>query len=274
MKIIFFIFGVLFISSCGEDGFKKYEKLESFRVLAIVADTPEVSDNQASVSLTPIVSDIENGGRQINVEIVGCLDPGISRGAEVSCEGQSFRQEFVYNGGVAVDLGANLGGSLFTGAIPSVDVSIPADFLSGKSIFEQFNGVDYLLIFKFLSSGEELITTFKRIKVSTRPTKNVNPTLGVPSSLQIESGDQILEVTNSSAKETFDFYSLSGKFEQKDEVMYLSWFTSNGVIENSQIYSGEASNITFDSSLPNEAVIVVVLRDGRGGADFSVIYLN
>ena len=64
-----------------------------------MANTPEVSDNQSTVTLTPIVSDIESKGRQISVEVVACLDPGLSRGAEVSCEGQSFRQVISYNGG-------------------------------------------------------------------------------------------------------------------------------------------------------------------------------
>ena len=274
MNKLLIIACVILISSCGEDGFKKYETLSTFRVLGIVANTPEVSDNQSTVTLTPIVSDIESEGRQISVEVVACLDPGLSRGAEVSCEGQSFRQVISYNGGATVDLSTSLGGSLFTGAMPTVDVSIPSNFLQGKSEFEKFNGVDYLVIFNFSSGGEQLLSSFKRIKVSTRPVKNTNPSLGTVSSVEIESENQELVVRNSSTKETFDFYSLSGNLEQKDEVMYLSWFTSNGEIDNAQIYADESSELTFDNDLPSEAVIVVILRDGRGGSDFEIIYLN
>ena len=59
----------LCLFSCGDDGFKKYEKLEQFRVLGIVADTPEVNDTNTVVTLTPIVSDITNKGREVTVTI-------------------------------------------------------------------------------------------------------------------------------------------------------------------------------------------------------------
>ena len=56
--------------------------------------------------------------------------------------------------------------------------------------------------------------------------------------------------------------------------MYLTWFTSNGEISNSQVYVDESAKVNFGSSLPSEAVVVVLLRDGRGGLDFEVVYLN
>ena len=274
MKFIFLCCVLLCLFSCGDDGFKKYEKLEQFRVLGIVADTPEVNDTGEVVTLTPIVSDISNQGREVTITINACVDPGVSRGADVSCEVGTLTQEVVYNSGNAVDLNVTLGASLFTGAMPNVSITIPSGILTGKTIFEQYNGVDYLLIFDFKSGGESLVKSFKRIKVSSRPTKNSNPVLGTVGSLSLNSSEQDLEVENSSSKETFDFYSLSGKLEQKDEVMYLTWFTSSGEINNSQVYVGEPANLTFSSSLPTEAVVVVLLRDGRGGLDFDLVYLN
>ena len=264
----------IFLLSCGEDGFKKYEKLEAFRVLGIVSSSPEVADTGEVVTLTPVVSDITNEGREISISISACLDPGVSRGAEVNCEGESFSQEVVYNSGNSVDLNATLGATFFTGVMPTASVTLPTGVLFGKSAIEQYNGVDYLIIFDFKANDESLLKSFKRIKVSTRPIKNSNPTLGVVGSLSLTSEEQSLEVQNSSSKETFDFYSLSGKPEQKSEVMYLTWFTSNGSILNSQVYVDEVSELSFDSSLPNEAVVVVILRDGRGGADFEVVYVN
>ena len=274
MKLLIISCVFLCLFSCGDDGFKKYEKLEQFRVLGIVADTPEVNDTNAVVTLTPIVSDISNQGREVTVTISACVDPGVSRGADVSGEGGTFTQDVVYNSGNAVDLNATLGATLYTGAMPNVSVTLPSDILAGKTVFEQFNGVDYLLIFDFKSGGESLVKSFKRVKVSSRTTKNSNPVLGTVGSLSLSSSEQVLEVQNSSSRETFDFYSLSGNLEQKDEVMYLTWFTSSGEINNSQVYVNENSELSLDSSLPSEAVVVVLLRDGRGGVDYEVVFIN
>ncbi|MAW07614.1 MAG: hypothetical protein CME61_04960 [Halobacteriovoraceae bacterium] len=274
MKFLILICILILLFSCGDDGFKKYEKLEQFRVLGIIADTPEVNDSQAVVTLTPVVSDISSQGREITISINACVDPGVSRGAEVTCEEGTLTQEVIYNSGNAVDLNATLGASLFTGAMPNVSITLPSDILTGKTIFEQYNGVDYLVILDFKSGGESLIKSLKRIKVSSRPVKNSNPVLGTMSNLSLSSSVQDLKVTNSSSKETFDFFSLSGNLEQKDEVMYLTWFTSSGEINNSQVYVDEPTKVTFASNLPAEAVVVVLLRDGRGGLDFNVVYLN
>ena len=65
MNYILCLLTIVLIISCGDDNFKKYAKLDSFRVLAIIADTPEVGDTSETVTLTPIVSDIENKGRII-----------------------------------------------------------------------------------------------------------------------------------------------------------------------------------------------------------------
>ena len=83
-----------------------------------------------------------------------------------------------------------------------------------------------------------------------------------------------MRVTGSTGKETFNFINLLGEVEQGEEVLYLSWFTSNGEIKSSQVYVDETVNLEMDNTLPSEAVIVVVLRDGRGGVDTEIIYLN
>ncbi len=274
MKVLILSCVFLSLLSCGDDGFKKYEKLEEFRVLGIVADTPEVNDTNAVVTLTPIVSDISNQGREVTVTINACVDPGVSRGADVSCEGGKLTQDVVYNSGNAVDLNATLGATLYTGAMPNVSLTLPSEILAEKTVFEQYNGVDYLVIFDFKFGGESLVKSIKRIRISSRPIKNSNPVLGTVGGLSLSSSEQVLEVENSSSKETFDFYSLSGNLEQKDEVMYLTWFTSSGEINNSQVYVNENSELSFDSSLPSEAVVVVLLRDGRGGVDYEVVFIN
>ncbi len=274
MNYIYYIISIVLIISCGDDNFKKYAKLDSFRVLAIIADNPEVGDTNETVILTPIVSDIENKGRVITVTVVGCIDPGISRGEEISCDGESSKQEITYNNNNPVDLNSLLLASYYTGAIPSVSITLPSNILSTRDEIDKINGVDYLVLFTFSIDGEEVINTFKRITVSENISKNINPTLGDIGALELKSNKQNMELEVTSSPETFIYYSLSEGQKTSTEKFYLSWFTSNGSISNSQVYIDESSVLQLDESLPEKAIVTVVLRDGRGGVAFNSVLLE
>ena len=265
-KLFVFILLSILITSCGDDDFKKYAALSELRVLGIVSDTPEVGDTNETVSLTPIVSDVKNEGRVISIKVEGCVDPGIATGEEISCVGGD-KYQLVSN--TTVNLNTLLGATVYTGNLTAVDVTIPADILDGRSIFEQYNGIDYLVLFTF-SVDEEEIISFKRIRVSSRPIKNTNPTIDSISNLAMVATEQTLSATLGDSPEDFNFYNLTGEIEQGKEVYYLSWFTSSGEIENSQVYASESTKLSLASTLPNEAVVVVMLRDGRGGSSFVV----
>jgi len=163
-----------------------------------------------------------------------------------------------------------LGASYYTGAINSIDITVPENILANRSPIEQFNGIDYLVIFNFSVGGEELVRTFRRIKVSTKPEKNSNPTISSSSDISLSANEQALSLVAGESPQEFSFLDLTGEQKTSKEVYYLSWFTSSGEIENSQVYVDEETKITLDSNLPNEAVVVVFLRDGRGGSDFLV----
>ena len=274
MNYILCFLTIVLIISCGDDNFKKYPKLDSFRVLAIIANNPEVGDTSETVTLTPIVSDIENKGRIITVTVVGCIDPGISRGEDISCDGESSKQEITYNNNNSVNLNTLLLASYYTGAIPSVSVTLPDNILSTRDIIDKFNGVDYLVLFTFSIDGEEVLNTFKRITVSENISKNVNPTLGDIESLELISNEQNMELEVTSNPETFSYYSISDGKQTSIEKLYLSWFTSNGSITNSQVYIDEKSILQLDKSLPEKAIVTVILRDGRGGVAFNSLVLE
>jgi len=280
MNVMNLLMILLLLLGCSDSSFKKYALLEDFRVLAIVADKPEISSSGETVSLTPIVSDIKNEGRSITVEIVACLDPGVSYGADIDCSGELGEQSIAYNSGNTVDLATSLGASVYTGEISSVNVTIPGDLISSRSIIEQYNGIDYLIIFKFSISGSVVLTSLKRIKISTNPSKNNNPTLAANSISFSEQTPALLEdeqrltVTVSSGAETYSFYSLTEGLESTQEDISLSWFTSSGEISNSQINDGEFSKLTLASPLPSEAVISVLVRDGRGGISYQSVVVN
>lgn len=258
---------LFFVVSCGDDNFKKYASLSEFRVLGVVADTPEVSDTNETVSLTPVLSDIGNEGRTVTMKVESCVDPGIATGEEVNCEGGTLYQLVTEEN---IDINTLLGANYYTGAINSIDITIPENILSDRSPIEQFNGIDYIVTFTFSVGGDELLRTFRRIKVSSRPVKNSNPTISSISDILLSSSEQGLSLVAGESPQEFSFLDLTGEQKTSKEVYYLSWFTSSGEIESSQVYVDEETKITLDSNLPNEAVVVVFLRDGRGGSDFLV----
>ena len=71
-----------------------------------------------------------------------------------------------------------------------------------------------------------------------------------------------------------DYYSLSEGQKTSTEKFYLSWFTSNGSITNSQVYVDEKTILKFDQTLPEKAIVTVFLRDGRGGVAFNYVVLE
>ncbi len=265
-KLIACIFLILF-GSCGDDNFKKYSSLKGFRVLGLIANLPEVSDTNDTISITPILSDIENEGRSIKIKVEGCVDPGIANGEEIDCFGGQKYQLFSEN---LYDLSALLGGSYFTGAITPINVTIPSGVLNGRSIFEQYNGIDYILVFTFFYEDKRILKSFKRIKVSSRLEKNSNPTIDSVDAILMTSSDQQLSINVSESPESFTFYDLTGKVATSSEVYYVSWFSSSGEIETSQVYLGEKTKINLGDSLPDELVLVVILRDGRGGVTYQL----
>ena len=276
MRLSFLL--VFLLISCGDDNFKKYAALGEFRVLAIVADTPEVADNGATVNLTPVVSDVDSG-RTIDVDVVGCIDPGIDLGQVVTCEGSSTKQTITYNAGNSVDINAVLGGTGNTGAITDVDVTLPNGILTNINAVDQFNGVNYLVIFTFKDNGtgETVLTAFKRIEVSINPGRNTNPVLsnnsikfgGNAPSIGTDQTDLTIDIT--SGAETFNYLDLTDGQKQGTERTYISWFISSGEISPNQVYTSEVAVLKPESTAPADLIVVAVLRDGRGGVDFQIL---
>ena len=75
-----------------------------------------MSDNNATVTLTPIVSDVESEGREISIKIEGCLDPGISTGERYLARADHYQLVSETN----VDLAVILAASLYTGEIAAI----------------------------------------------------------------------------------------------------------------------------------------------------------
>lgn len=267
MKLtILFIF---FLLSCSEDRFSRVETLSGFRILGIRADNPEVSPG-GSANLQLLVSDVDGGGRVINGNYEACIDPGISIGASVSCDHDPGK---VTGASVIDTTQPDLATNLSTGYSGAVTVTVPAGIFLGRSSRDQFNGVGYIVIFKFTVDGKT-ISSFKRIIATNRGSFNTNPsgsavTLNGAPLGRIPDKDDELNVTTS-APETYDYQNVDGSTETKTEEVQIAWYVSVGEFDKPKSDLGE--KVTYLTDAPASLLLLSVVRDDRGGLDVVRIF--
>jgi hypothetical protein len=267
MKNLIFLC-LLFLASCGGDNFRKVETLESFRILGIYSPTPEVAPGVGvTANLQLIVSDVKGGGRVINGTTQACIDPGIALGAKVSCDHDPLTQNGTYViDTTTVDMTSNL----FTGLNDDVEtVNIPNTILLGRSGREQFNGVGFIVIFRFNVDGKE-VTAFKRIAVTNRGSVNTNPTgstvrvNGAPISTMPLDGDSLTITT--STPETYNFRNIDGTTENRTEEFQVAWYVSSGRFDKPKTDISDRVEYQGKSS-GDPTVLLSIIRDERGGID-------
>jgi hypothetical protein len=269
MKTLNGILLLVLLLSCGDDNFRKVEKLSGFRVLGIKAANPEITESGAiqTVSLQLIVSDINGGGRTVNGQVVSCIDPGVGYGAEVSCDHDPTA------GPVNFDIVfSSIGiGTLFTG-IATHNVSVPANIITLLGARDQFNGLAYLTVFTFEVDGETH-KAFKRIVVTNRTSLNSNPLSsniqknGIDIIAFPQNGDELSVMANS--PETYTYRTVENIDETRTEELQVAWYVSEGALSLSKTYIDEATE--YEGSAPTgDSVVVAILRDDRGGLDFKV----
>jgi hypothetical protein len=264
-KLFLLIISLLFYS-CGDD-FKRVETLSEFRILSVVANTPEVLPG-AVVTLQLFVSDVKGGGRVISGTTVSCIDPGIAFGAKVNCDHDPLAVAGTYdidttNG----DMGA---ANLFTGLATDVlNVTVPAGIFTGRSTTEQFNGVSYIVIFNFTVDGKA-VSVFKRIVATNRGSLNTNPTgsavfLNGVAIASAPAKDDKLKVTTSSP-ETYDFINAEGDTETRSEDFQVAWFITQGKFDKPKSDVDEI--VEYQGDAPTTASLIVsIVRDDRGGVE-------
>jgi hypothetical protein len=268
MKFLFLSL-LLLVVSCGDE-FKKVESLGAFRILGVVVDHPEVAPG-GTAALQLIVSDIDgaNGvGRVITGTTEACIDPGIGYGASVSCDHDPATVIGTYTINTTT---ADMVNNLFTGLAADVlNVTIPATIHLGRSDSEKFNGVAYIVIFKFTVDGQE-VKTFKRIvAVAGRPLNN-SPVLGqmtvngsVISSFPTN-GSSLL--VSADAPESYSYITTDNVTEVRSEKYQVAWFSSSGEFSLAKTYVNEVTK--FKGSSPaGDSVLLAIVRDERGGLGF------
>lgn len=256
----------IFCYSCGENNFRKVETLSDFRVLAIVADKPEAAPGD-EVDLQVLVSDVNGNAPIISGEYEACIDPGIGRGAPVSCEfdKSALRGDFEI---VINDLQPN--SNYRTGlSNEKLNLTIPSFILTGRSAREEFNGVSYVVIFHFKLNGK-VVKAFKRIVASIKVETNTNPIAdeilinGEVSMNAPRKGDK-LRLTTDSVPQNYEVINVDGKTETRSEKFQVAWYTMSGELKLSKLSINEYAE--FESSEPS-SMIIAIMRDERGGVDF------
>lgn len=262
MKKILLFFPLFLIVSCGDDKLKKIETLNSFRVLAIESATPELTQGAGlSVTARPYVSDINGGGRTVSAVVDGCIDPGISFGAEVTCEGNASKVSVAYSLNTSTLPNLNSGWGAYSAAL-----SIPNAIFLGRTEREKFNGVPYIVIFNFTVDGV-VFKSFRRILITNRTTLNSNPTLSGfllnSSTLGKPNLNDYLSASVSGV-ENYNFVLVDGSVENRNETLTMAWYVSSGELNISKTNASES--VQYKSTPPSSSLLIIgVLRDERGG---------
>lgn len=266
------------LTACGDDNLPKYTQLDRFRILALEANTPEVAPG-ATVTITPYLSDPAGNGRSISYSVESCVDLGVNLGATPTCDGNPSRVVVVMGGTAAAPGSA----PHYTGTTGTISIAVPssavifADPRTGgvRTANEQYNGVNYLVIYR-TTVGGEAFSAFKRIVVSTRTTRNTNPTLtdfkfgGVASGAApipvAPNKVQLDAVVAAGSAETYSYRDSDGVLANRSEELLVSWFVTQGSLLRSRTDADEANEYTpSDAPLSATTTFVAVLRDDRGG---------
>lgn len=262
MKNMLIILPLFLIISCGDNKLDKVETLSSFRVLAIQTANPELTQTTGlTVTARPYISDINGGGRTVTAVVEGCVDPGISFGAEATCTGNPTQVTSSYSVDTSTLPNLKSGWGNYSAAL-----AIPDTIFTGRSTREKFNGVPFLIIFYFNVDGI-IYKSFRRVLITNRTTLNTNPTL----SALLRNGGAISKPNNGdylsatySGTETYDYLRIDGVTENRTEKLVMAWYVSSGNLDIAKASAGES--VKYNSDPPATQLLMVgVLRDERGG---------
>ncbi|MEZ4819248.1 MAG: hypothetical protein R3A45_04895 [Bdellovibrionota bacterium] len=247
--------------------------LGAFRVMALVVDQPEVDGSvNTTVTITPWISDIQAGGRSVALDILACPDPGIALGQDPTCDQSLASTQIVSYADFDTSAWA---AQNYTGALPAFNVMIPAGLLVGLSSMQQFNGIDYIVSIVF-TVGEDVISGFKRIKVSSNPAPNLNPKMeridvnGSDTATAEDGAMVTYQIVPGFEAEDFQRFDQDGDLVDATEEYIVTWFVYSGTLSLSRSEPEDKAVFQDDQDNSDIPIIVGVLRDGRGGADVLV----
>jgi hypothetical protein len=248
------------------------------RVLTIkaLADQGEVNPG-ATVTLQPVISDLNGGGRNLNVTVQTCVDPGVGYGVQARCVTPDSTTTSSFSG---TTLGAN---NTYTGEAPTFTVNVPA--LPLVRPLDQYNGIAYLVIYTISAADGSSVTAFKRIIVTdpSKTAKNKNPAISnvtangaplAPSNTYSAAGQDLMPFFSAGA-ETYQLMNADGSFTTQTENLTTTWFYTDGTMKFQRTFDADMNHWDpTPKGAGRGSALVVVTHDGRGGEDYQVFQFN
>lgn len=271
----------LLLFSCSQDDLPDFNKIDSPRVIALIADHPEASPGD-TITVTPVISDLQaTTGLQDSVQV--CVDLGISQGASPTCEGNPTKVVVQNRRTLTLPgLAEN-----WTGAADTATFVLPLEavIFNQRSSQDQYNGVNYLVEYTLHSPSGVDIKAIKRIAVtlSTKTTKNLNPVLtdifsdGVSLvSLPINRKVNLTHNLDFSSAENFSIMKTDGNLKNYTEQLIVTWFITDGTTKYFRSEVGVSNEYTGPTAAPTgrSSYVLAVAHDNRGGAVFIKRKLN
>ena len=283
--ILFTLTTSVLSSGCSKKNFTDYNILGDLRVLTIIVDQPEVNPG-TTVNLTPVLSDLQGAGRTLNFSVQTCIDPGLGNGVKVtSCANPDVVN--TQSGTTTIPAGA---GNTFTDAVAPFAVIVPAAptiFASANPV-QQFNGINYLVFYTLsIPGGGASVSSFVRVIVTaaSKVTKNADPTItsvnlndspiASPITMPTVAGN-LSVVSPAGASETYQVMRPDGSLLTLTETLVNTFFISDGSTQFQRTFGSDENLWTPPATKPSTrgGVVIVVTRDGRGGAGFQKIEMN
>ncbi|MDZ4676759.1 MAG: hypothetical protein SGI74_04540 [Oligoflexia bacterium] len=254
-------------TACTESKLPKYNLVNSLRILAMKSTAPEVSIGDAIPVVSALVLDPDGAGRTITYTWVGCRELPTSSSTRFQCVDAPDK--------------ISLGSATTSNAGAE---TIALTMLALVSAAQAHNGVNYIVSLT-VTAGSETVTAFKRIVVTSKATKNNNPsvtaltrnTVTLADNDLIGTGTVTLEATIPSASyENYTFMDALNNTRNVQEDILITWFQTEGTMEATRTFSGDKNN-QWTAPAPKTRSLVqltVVLHDGRGGTDWKTIILQ
>ncbi len=257
--------GAAGLAACGDESNPR-TLIQELRVLAIVADPPEVSHPSTS-NLAPLVAGAEG---EVRYEWSMCFVPGPE-----------------YAGYPCLDEAAELPlGEEETALalVPDLDPILASPEFEGFFI-DLSEGIDVLARLTVTDETERSVQAVKSLRISEDAEPNANPEIEAltkdgadwPKDLVLEvnqDDELLLELVVDEA--TLQAYSEGG--EEREEEALISWFASAGELDRERS-DGEDPTVAWtvgglgfeewDGATDLEITLWAVLRDGRGGTDWT-----